>query len=169
MVCLCFQRRQLIRRLNFNDPREDHTPYIFTEVCSRLKKDCKMHVQTPSLAYWKAVHNTYRPFISIILTCEIEEIMERLRWPGRNLNNKPLLRDLEPYYDIDRDERLFEFGTSRELKLDVSYLSPESAAEYIRDHIDGEWNSFALERAFLPSSPVLCFISPSPRVAGIRD
>jgi hypothetical protein len=168
MMCLCLQRRALLRRLRLGDLDDAHTAYIFTEVSNRYKNTCLMHAQKPSLDYWNAVHDTYRPFISIVLTCEVDEIIERLRSPDRFTNNKPWPLSNSPHYDIDEKERLFEFGTSRELKLDISYLSPESAAECIRDHIEGEKNPFALGRRsfFYFSSPAFCFISSSPPCCG---
>ena len=112
-----------------------------------------MPSQKPSLDYWEAVQDTYRPFISIILKCTMDELVERLYAPSRLENNKPWPVAIAPHYEIDLREREFEFGTSRELKLDISYMSPESAAECIRDHIEGERNSFTLGGRSCPSSP----------------
>ena len=120
------ERRALLERLRLNDLEDADTAYIFTEISTRRHWTCKMPSQKPSLDYWEAVRDTYRPLISIVLKCTIDERVERLHAPSRMENNKLWPVAIIPHYEIDLREREFEFGTSRELKLDISYMSPES-------------------------------------------
>ena len=75
------------------------------------------------------------PFISVILTCELEENVRRIVGPERCVGSTKLV-DSEILQDIRQQERIFRFEDAEELELDTTSLSPREAAYSIREHVE---------------------------------
>lgn len=71
------------------------------------------------------------PFISIILSCHLEENIRRLQAVGRGGSTNTKLTDLGIFHEIRKTEDIYHFGGRMELELDVTETSATFTAEKI--------------------------------------
>ncbi|CAF9916874.1 hypothetical protein IMSHALPRED_003321 [Imshaugia aleurites] len=72
------------------------------------------------------------PFISIILSCQLEENVGRLQAVGRGGSCNTKLTDLDIFRTILETEDIYHFDGPQELELDVTETSATAAAEKIQ-------------------------------------
>lgn len=75
------------------------------------------------------------PFISIILSCQLEENMRRLQALGRGGSTNTKLTDLDIFRSIRETEDIYHFGGPMELELEVTETSAAATAEKIHAFI----------------------------------
>lgn len=71
------------------------------------------------------------PFISIILSCHLEENIRRLQAVGRGGSTNTKLTDLGIFHNIRETEDIYHFGGPKEMELDVTETSATITAEKI--------------------------------------
>ncbi|KAM0803530.1 hypothetical protein BDR22DRAFT_34727 [Usnea florida] len=85
------------------------------------------------------------PFISIILSCQLEENARRLQAQGRGGSSNTKLTDLGIFRTVRETEDIFHFGGPMELELDVTESPAKVTAEkiyaFIRECLALEENS----------------------------
>lgn len=69
------------------------------------------------------------PFISVILSCHLEENTRRLQAVGRGGSSNTKLTDLGIFRIVRETEDIYHFGGSMELELDVTETSATATAE----------------------------------------
>lgn len=74
-------------------------------------------------------------FISIVLTCAVEENYRRAISEDRGKGSNTKLTDLDILCKIREGEDIFHFGGEMELELDITDLSPTEAASKAYEHI----------------------------------
>ena len=101
--------------------------YIFTDSCepgsgvaqeyeaSAMKKGC--------------------PFISIILSCRLEENIKRLSSVGRGGPSNTKLTDLGIFRTVRETEDIYHFGGPMELELDITETSAAATAQKVNAFI----------------------------------
>ncbi|KAF3915966.1 hypothetical protein AA313_de0207315 [Arthrobotrys entomopaga] len=133
---------------SINSASQDHssTTWIFTECQSTS------HIGTSiSHEYLTAAQRRSSPFISIILTCSLEENLKRLSHPSRKTTPRRKLTNREVLKAIRDEEVIHRFGDwigVRELVVDVTKLEPEEAAVVIKNFLD----KIAIEQAIAVGS-----------------
>ncbi|RVD89229.1 uncharacterized protein DFL_000246 [Arthrobotrys flagrans] len=134
---------------SINAASTDHSPttWIFTECQSNS------HIGT-SIAheYLAAAKRRSSPFVSIILTCSLEENLKRLSHPSRKTNPRRKLTNREVLKAIRDEEVIHRFGDwigVRELVVDNSKLEPEEAAVVIKTFLE----KIAVEQAMMGCVP----------------
>jgi hypothetical protein len=75
------------------------------------------------------------PFISIILTCDLDENIRRLTNPSRS-GPKTKLTDVDILREIRETEDIMRFGGELELEIDVTTKTPNTVAEEIKAFLD---------------------------------
>jgi hypothetical protein len=71
------------------------------------------------------------PFVSIILTCDVDENITRLTNPSRS-GPKTKLTDVDILREIRETEDIMRFGGELELEIDVTTKEPSAVAEEIK-------------------------------------
>ncbi|KAF3936660.1 hypothetical protein ABW19_dt0207510 [Dactylella cylindrospora] len=115
-------------------PEHISTTWIFTECQSNS------HIGTSiSHEYLAAAQRRNSPFVSIILTCALEENLKRLSHPSRKTTPRRKLTNREVLKEIREQEVIHRFGDwigVRELVVDVTKLEPEEAAVVIKSFLE---------------------------------
>jgi broad-specificity NMP kinase len=75
------------------------------------------------------------PFITIALSCNLEENLKRVANRGLHSESNTKLTDLETVRSLREEEVMFRFGGPNELVLDTTTISPAEAAQKILKHI----------------------------------
>ncbi|KAF3158953.1 hypothetical protein TWF106_003826 [Orbilia oligospora] len=134
---------------SINTASTDHSPttWIFTECQSNS------HIGTSiSHEYLAAAKRRSSPFVSIILTCSLEENLRRLSHPSRKTTPRRKLTNREVLKAIRDEEVIHRFGDwigVRELLVDNSKLEPEEAAVVIKTFLE----KIAVEQAMMGCIP----------------
>ncbi|KAK6334264.1 hypothetical protein TWF730_003478 [Orbilia blumenaviensis] len=142
---------------SINTASTDHSPttWIFTECQSNS------HIGTSiSHEYLAAAKRRSSPFVSIILTCSLEENLKRLSHPSRKTTPRRKLTNREVLKAIRDEEVIHRFGDwigVRELVVDNSKLEPEEAAVVIKTFLE----KIALEQAMMGCIPESSCLSNS--------
>ncbi|KAL8738293.1 MAG: hypothetical protein Q9181_000882 [Wetmoreana brouardii] len=82
--------------------------------------------------YIHAARTRSSPLISVILMCNTDENLRRLK---AELRGKTKLNDTDVLLEIRESKDLYHFGGDAELTLDVTELSPVAAAQKILDFV----------------------------------
>ncbi|KAJ6257171.1 hypothetical protein Dda_8057 [Drechslerella dactyloides] len=127
-------RTTLLDSIAAASPEHASTTWIFTECQSNS------HIGT-SIAheYLAAAQRRSSPFVSIILTCSLEENLKRLSHPSRKTTPRRKLTNREVLKAIRDEEVIHRFGDwigVRELVVDVTRLEPEEAAVVIKSFLE---------------------------------
>ncbi|KAH7139960.1 hypothetical protein B0J13DRAFT_624768 [Dactylonectria estremocensis] len=75
------------------------------------------------------------PFISIILSCELNENLKRAGSEDRGKGSNTKLTKLAILRSIRQQEDIFRFGNKAEMELDVTTLAPGEACWKVYEHI----------------------------------
>lgn len=110
-------------------PRE--LTYIFTDQQSSDEIG-----SATSQEYANAARARKSAFHSIILNCNLEENLRRLKAAGRGEGTKMKLTDTEIFRSIREKEDIYHFG--EDLEIDVSNLSAAEAAKQIYDFVQSQ-------------------------------
>ncbi|EWC45850.1 hypothetical protein DRE_04857 [Drechslerella stenobrocha 248] len=139
-------RTTLLDSIAAASPEHLSTTWIFTECQSNS------HIGTSiSHEYLAGAQRRSSPFISIILTCSLEENLKRLSHPARKTTPRRKLTNREVLKAIRDEEVIHRFGDwigVRELVVDVTKLEPEEAAVVIKNFL----GKVALEQALESAS-----------------
>jgi hypothetical protein len=103
------------------------TTWIFT--------DSSSEESATSLEYQAAAPVRGSRFISVILTCQVDENLNRITGPGRGGELNTKLTDIEILCQIRETESIFRFRNKEEIELDVTNLTASEAARWIFDHV----------------------------------
>lgn len=110
------------------------TNWIFTECQSNS------HIGTSiSHEYLAAAQRRNSPFVSVILTCSLDENLKRLSHPSRKTTPRRKLTNREVLKAIRDEEVIHRFGEwigVRELVVDVTKLEAEEAAVVIKSFLE---------------------------------
>ncbi|KAK6358854.1 hypothetical protein TWF696_000034 [Orbilia brochopaga] len=127
-------RTTLLDSIATASPEHASTTWIFTECQSNS------HIGTSiSHEYLAAAQRRSSPFVSIILTCSLEENLRRLSHPSRKTEPRRKLTNREVLKAIRDEEVIHRFGDwigVRELIVDVTKLEPEEAAVVIKNFLE---------------------------------
>ena len=88
----------------------------------------RLHGSLPQFREWRGWG---RRLYSVVLECEEEENVRRLRLPGRGGGENGMLRDGEVLRGYRRRGGVLRFGDGDEIVLDVTDVEPEEAARRI--------------------------------------
>lgn len=133
------QRNAVLEAITTNISHPDVT-WIFTD--SQQSSDPL--AQAVAESYRNAAIKRGSLFISVVLTCELEENCRRLvaRNPSRDdpqaayeslSGRKSKLADVNVLKDIRREHELYRWGGENEIELDVTVMDPREAARRIRE------------------------------------
>ncbi|KAF3087505.1 hypothetical protein TWF569_002104 [Orbilia oligospora] len=140
-------RTTLLDSINTASTGHSPTTWIFTECQSNS------HIGTSiSHEYLAAAKRRSSPFVSIILTCSLEENLKRLSHPSRKTTPRRKLTNREVLKAIRDEEVIHRFGDwigVRELLVDNSKLEPEEAAVVIKTFLE----KIAVEQAMMGCIP----------------
>ncbi|KAH7166554.1 hypothetical protein EDB81DRAFT_640426, partial [Dactylonectria macrodidyma] len=75
------------------------------------------------------------PFVSIILSCEINENLKRAVSEDRGNGSNTKLTNLALLRGIRQEEDIFRFGNEHEIELDVTNLTPSEASWKVFEYI----------------------------------
>lgn len=103
------------------------TTWIFT--------DSSSEESGTSMEYQAAASARGSRFISIILTCQVDENLNRITGPGRGGELNTKLTDIDILCQIRETEGIFRFRDEEEKELDVTNLTASEAARRIFDHV----------------------------------
>ncbi|KAF3917500.1 hypothetical protein ABW21_db0205742 [Orbilia brochopaga] len=127
-------RTTLLESIAAASPEHASTTWIFTECQSNS------HIGTSiSHEYLAAAQRRNSHFVSIILTCSLEENLKRLSHPSRKTEPRRKLTNREVLKAIRDEEVIHRFGDwigVRELVIDVTKLEAEEAAVVIRSFLE---------------------------------
>ncbi|CAF9902905.1 MAG: hypothetical protein ALECFALPRED_000064 [Alectoria fallacina] len=107
-----------------------HITYIFTD--SQSSSDIGL---ATAQEYETSAKKRRCPFVSIILSCHLEENMRRLQAVGRGESTDTKLTDLDIFRSIRETEDVYHFGGPMELELEVTETSAAATAEKIHAFI----------------------------------
>ena len=91
--------------------------------------------QTVATEYLNAARRAGRPFLPVIMTCRIEENMQRVRSVERQSAGGGKLLDPDVLEGMRRRSKLLSFG---EPEMDVTELSSQQAAIVLRDYVSSK-------------------------------
>lgn len=100
--------------------------FIFTDSRSSVELD-----SSAAREYEASAKERGCPFISIILSCRLEENTRRLCSVGRGGSRNTKLTDLEVFRTVRETEDIYHFGGPMELELDVTESSAIATAEKV--------------------------------------
>ncbi|EPS35736.1 hypothetical protein H072_10854 [Dactylellina haptotyla CBS 200.50] len=127
-------RTTLLDSINSATAEHASTQWIFTECQSNS------HIGTSiSHEYLAAAQRRSSQFVSIILTCSLEENLKRISHPTRKTTPRRKLTNREVLKAIRDEEVIHKFGDwigVRELVVDVTKLEPEEAAVVIKNFLE---------------------------------
>ena len=81
--------------------------------------------------YQESARKRECPFISVILSCHLEENIKRLTSPGRGEPSNTKLTDLGIFLTTRETEDIYHFGGPMELELDVTEATARAIAEKV--------------------------------------
>lgn len=119
-------RRVLLDAIATTESISDVT-WIFTD--SRSSTEGSEAVQD----YRAAADRRGVPFISVVLSCGLDENLARAVCEDRKTSTK--LTDVSVVEKIRREEDIYRFGGETELELDITELTAVEAAETIARHV----------------------------------
>lgn len=87
--------------------------------------------------YAAAAQARQSPFVSIILTCDLEENVRRLTFASRGGESNTKLTDVNILHYIRDTEDIYHFGGELEVEIDVTHKAPDVVAREIEKFIGG--------------------------------
>ncbi len=106
------------------------TTWIFTDFLSKSEEDRCM-----AKRYKEAAKQLGVPFISVLITCKLDENLKRLASVERGKASHAKLTDQHTLRKIRDSEEIYRFRDRRELELDVTRMSAEWASRRILCHV----------------------------------
>lgn len=85
--------------------------------------------------YAAAAQARQSPFVSIILTCDLEENVRRLTFASRGGESNTKLTDVNILHHIRDTEDIYHFGGELEVEIDVTHKAPDVVAREIEKFI----------------------------------
>ncbi|KAL9531945.1 hypothetical protein SMMN14_04021 [Sphaerulina musiva] len=85
--------------------------------------------------YAAAAQARQSPFVSIILTCDLEENVRRLTFASRGGESNTKLTDVNVLHHIRDTEDIYHFGGELEVEIDVTHKAPDVVAREIEKFI----------------------------------
>ncbi|KPM46453.1 hypothetical protein AK830_g200 [Neonectria ditissima] len=122
-------RRELLTSLAAAESTRDVT-WIFTDQQSSNELG-----SSTAKEYQIAAALRGSPFISVILSCELDENLRRAVGEGRGNGSNTKLTDLAILRTIRQGEDIFHFRAETEMELDLTDLSPSEAGRKIYEHV----------------------------------
>lgn len=127
---LTWIQRQEVFRAIASSVGSRETTWIFTDQQSSNELG-----RSVALEYRTAAAQRGSPFLSVILTCEIEENRKRLVSGTRGDGSTTKLTDPDILNNIRMGEDIYRCGAETELVLDVTKVLPTDAASNILEHM----------------------------------
>ncbi|EMF13071.1 uncharacterized protein SEPMUDRAFT_155484 [Sphaerulina musiva SO2202] len=85
--------------------------------------------------YAAAAQARQSSFVSIILTCDLEENVRRLTFASRGGESNTKLTDVDILHHIRDTEDIYHFGGELEIEIDVTHKAPDVVAREIEKFI----------------------------------
>lgn len=123
------QRQEVFQAIASSAHSQD-TTWIFTDQQSSNELG-----RSVALEYRTAAALRGSPFLSVVLTCEIEENRRRLVSGTRGDGSTTKLTDHDILHIIRMGEDIYRCGAETELVLDITELRPTDAASKILEHM----------------------------------
>lgn len=98
------------------------------ESCSNVDWEVEI-----AAAFVNAAQEARRPFLSIVLTCDLEENLRRIATEERKQSDTTRLTDCDRLRSKREMEEIYKFDTESEFILEITALEPQTAAEQVAE------------------------------------